>query len=77
MWVISGILVVGALFALIEVPPLRRKKLKRELAAFFSLLLFGIGLSIAEALQLDIPNPLDWIQFVFKPLSELLMGMLK
>ncbi|KKI88447.1 hypothetical protein WQ54_31495 [Bacillus sp. SA1-12] len=77
MIVILGILLVAVAIALIEVPSLLKKGFKRELWVFGILLLFGVGLSIAEGLQMNIPNPLDWIKVVYMPFSDFLYGLLK
>lgn len=77
MWAITGILAAGILIAILEVPPLLKRKLKKELYVFFLLLVFGIGLSIAQTLSMNIPNPLDWIKVVYKPLSDVIYGMLQ
>ncbi|MBO1515439.1 hypothetical protein [Metabacillus bambusae] len=77
MWVIAGILLVATLIIVLEVPPLLEKKQKKESWVFSLLLLFGVGLSIAESLDLNIPNPLDWIAIIYKPLSDLIMSLLK
>lgn len=77
MWTVAGIFAVGILFALVEVPSLRNRKLKREMAAFFSLLFIGVGLGIAQSKQINIPNPLDWISMIYKPVSDWLMSILK
>ncbi|WP_141430992.1 hypothetical protein [Bacillus sp. 03113] len=77
MWAILGIFVAAIVIVLIEVPTLLKKGFKKELWVFSILLLFGIGLSIAEALDAKIPNPLDWIAFVFKPFSDFLFDLLK
>ncbi len=76
MWAITGIIVVTAAIAMFEVPSLWKKKWIKELGVFSILLLFGTGLSIAISLRVNIPNPLEWITFVYKPLSEALFGLL-
>jgi hypothetical protein len=76
MWVIVGVFLVAILIIILEVPLLWKKRKKKELWVFSLLLLFGVGLSIAEGFDLDIPNPFDWIAFIFKPLSDLLMSLL-
>lgn len=73
---IAGILLIAILIIVLEVPPLWKKKQKRELWVYSLLLLFGVGLSIAESLDLNIPNPLDWIAIIYKPLSDLVMSLL-
>lgn len=77
MWAITGIIVTASFIVMIEVPPLLRAKLKRELWLFSILLLFGTVLSIAKSLKLAIPNPLDMIWIIFQPFSDWLYSFLK
>jgi Na+/melibiose symporter-like transporter len=72
-----GILLVASAICLFEVPPLLKKQQKRELLVFSVLLLFGVALSIFFTIGKTIPNPLDYITFIFKPLSEVISGFLK
>ncbi|MFB5284506.1 hypothetical protein [Peribacillus sp. Hz7] len=74
---VAGILLIVAVIIAIDVPPLLRKKLKKELWIFSILLLFGTALSIAQALNIKIPNPIDWITAIYKPLSDMLEKLLK
>jgi len=77
MLYIAGILVVVAIIIIIDVPPLWRKKLIKELWVFSFLLLFGTALAIAQALHLKIPNPLDWMIAVYKPVADMVDIWLK
>lgn len=70
MSAIIGILMASAIMIVIEVPALWKKNLKKEIQAFSVLLLFGAGLSIAQILRMKIPNPLDWITTLYKPMSD-------
>ncbi len=72
-----GILVTVALIIAIDVPTLLRGKLKKELWIFSVLLLFGTTIGIAKALHLGLPNPLDWIIYIYNPVSQLLNTWLK
>jgi len=74
---ILGILAVGIGIALYEVPTLLNKKLKRELWVFSILLIVGIILSIMESLNMDIPNPADWSNIIFKPFSDWIFSILE
>lgn len=76
MWVIAAILLVAIVIAMIEVPSLFRKRLRKELWVFTILLLLATGLSIAESLQVEIPNPIDWIIAIYKPISDAVTNML-
>lgn len=77
MWATIGIIAAAAVILAIEVPPLLKKKLKKELAVFSVLLIFGVGLGIAQALHMKIPNPTDWLIAIYKPLSDAIFGLLK
>ncbi len=72
MAVILGIILSAAAIMILEVPYMLRKRLKKELWVFSLLLLLGVGISSAEALQWAIPTPLDWITFVYKPFTDFL-----
>ena len=72
-----GILLVAVTICLFEVPPLLKKQQKKELLVFSILLLFGVALSIFFTISKSIPNPLDYITFIFKPFSEVISGVLK
>lgn len=77
MLAVTVILILVAIIIAIDVPSLLRKKLKKELWIFSVLLLFGTALSIAQALNIKIPNPLDWITAIYKPLSDIIEKLLK
>ncbi|PYI54947.1 hypothetical protein [Paenibacillus flagellatus] len=77
MWPLLAILLIAAAIAAFELPSLWRNELKKDAAFFAFLLLFGTGLSMAQAMQADIPNPLDWIAYVYKPLSDWIYGSMK
>ncbi|MFI8495356.1 hypothetical protein ACIGC1_21010 [Peribacillus butanolivorans] len=74
---VTVILVIVAIIIAIDVPSLLREKLKKELWIFSVLLLFGTALSISQALNIKIPNPLDWITAIYKPLSDMIEKLLK
>ncbi|MBD2869895.1 hypothetical protein [Paenibacillus arenilitoris] len=77
MWVIFGIVVTAAGFALIEMRPLAKAGKIKELWLFALLLLAGTGLCIAVSLDAPVPNPLDLIYALFRPSSRMLELLLK
>ncbi|PAB56351.1 hypothetical protein [Anaeromicrobium sediminis] len=77
MWPILGILTVAIGMTLYEVPSLVERNLKRELWVFFILLIFGVILSIAESLNLDIPNPSDFLTVIYKPFTDFILNIFK
>ncbi len=77
MWPILGILAVTIGIVLYEVPSLIERGLKRELWVFSILLIFGLTLSISESLNLNIPNPTEWITIIYKPLTDFFIDILE
>jgi len=71
------VIVAAVIIIFIDMPALLKQKRKKELRMFSVLLLCGISLNIAEALNWNMLNPLDWIAVMYKPLSDLLYGILK
>lgn len=67
-----GILIIAAVMVFSEVPPLVEQKQKKEVIIFSILLFLGIVLSILVALDVTVPNPLDFISYVLKPLTKLI-----
>ena len=67
-----GILLVATVIIFIEVPSLLEKKQKKELIVFSILLIIGVTLSILRAFGINIPNPLDLLTFIFKPMNDLI-----
>ena len=77
MLAIVGILVVVIIIIAIDIPPLLRRKLKKEIWVFSLLLLFGTVLGITQALNIQIPNPMDLLITVYKPVSNMMEAWLK
>ena len=74
---ISIVVIVAALIIIaIDVPYLKRKKLKKERWAFTVLLLIGVGLSIAHIFHLSLPNPIRGINTILQPLSNYIYELL-
>ncbi|MDO3681557.1 hypothetical protein [Paenibacillus ehimensis] len=77
MLAIAGILAFGAVIVWMEVPYLLKNKRKKDLWVFSILLTLGLGLSIAKSMRLEIPNPLEWIAYFYKPVSDYVFGLLE
>ncbi|WP_277584404.1 hypothetical protein [Psychrobacillus antarcticus] len=67
-----GIILVAAVVVFIEVPTLMEKKYKKELVVFSILLAIGVCLGIAHSFGKSIPNPIDLLTFIYKPLHDAL-----
>lgn len=77
MWYVFGIIMVSIGITIYEVPNLLKKNSKKELVVFSILLILALALSIAEILYEDLPNPLDGITMIYKPVSDFLFDLLK
>ncbi|MEK5037113.1 hypothetical protein [Sporosarcina sp. FSL K6-3457] len=77
MWMNLGIVIVAAGIFVTEAPTLLKKGNIKEFRVFFVLLLFATSLSIAVNLKVAVPNPIDWIEFVYKPITDWLQATLK
>lgn len=72
MWITIGILAIGALISLFEVPPLVKKKLWKDIVIYFVFLTIGMVLSILMSRGVEIPTPLDWITKVYSPFIKII-----
>ncbi|BCB04402.1 hypothetical protein [Bacillus sp. KH172YL63] len=59
---------ISTLMMLMDYPQI--KKNKKEFIIYSGILLFGIGLFAAKAFQLPVPNPLDAVVLIFRPITE-------
>ncbi|MDH6370710.1 hypothetical protein M2444_002495 [Paenibacillus sp. PastF-3] len=69
-------LIVVAVIAAIEVPLMWKKKLIKEMWAFSFLLLLGAFFSLINALHISVSNPLGWMIFIYKPISDTISAWL-
>ncbi|OIU71687.1 hypothetical protein [Rossellomorea aquimaris] len=69
------ILGISAGMFLVDLKALKKKK--KELIIYLTILTFGIGLFAAEAFHLEIPNPLNVIIFLFKPMTQWINSFFK
>lgn len=76
MVLIPFIVMAVAAIALIEVPRMRRMRLKKELWSFSLLLALGTALCAAKALGANVKSPLAFITFIFKPMSIILQKLM-
>lgn len=76
---VAGIVAAAGFIAMLQVPVLRQKKLKKELWVFWVILLLGAGIGISRALKIYVPTPAAWIAAALKPFSDFLVsiGMIK
>jgi len=71
------VLAAALAVAWIEVPSLLKRKRRKELWVFASFWCLATGLNFMKALDVEMPNLLEPITAVYKPVSDLLEGMWK
>ncbi|MZQ82616.1 hypothetical protein GQF01_10885 [Paenibacillus sp. 5J-6] len=77
MLAVTAVIAVSIVIFWVEFLPLWRKKMLKEAWSFSLLLFCGVGLNVAHVLRLPLPNPLQAMVFIFKPVSEAMESLLK
>lgn len=54
-----------------------KKSNKRDRNSFVVLMAIAFGLSVMKGSEMNIPNPLEYIAFIFNPLSDWLLSIFK
>lgn len=72
----AGILIFSLLIAWLEIRKLKQEKATKEIIVFCFFLINGTLLSILSTLRVPIPNPVDWLIFLFDPVSKWLEHLL-
>lgn len=75
--IIFAVLVFAVVLSFIEVPKMLKSKSYREFWSFSILLLIGVALAILKSLGVPLPNPSDWVTWVFSPVSDLIKPIFK
>ncbi|MNO22066.1 hypothetical protein D3C76_118430 [compost metagenome] len=75
MGIVVIIIVVVVIIA-IEVPLMWRNKLIKEMWVYSFLLLLGTYFGVMNALHIQVSNPLGWMIFIYKPVSDMVSAWL-
>jgi len=71
------ILIISAVIAFAFIPKLKKNKETKTIVIFSIFLLIGAALNIGVSLRIKIPSPLDLITFIFSPIKELIVSLIK
>lgn len=74
---IIAVLAFSTILCIIEIPKMQKQKLYRELYTFVVLLGLGTVLAILKSLNVEIPNPSDFIKWIYSPFTEVIKSLLK
>ena len=65
-----AILVSSIFLGLYQIPILLEKKMSKESYVFIFLLVVGVLVNIALAMGIHLPNPMDYLVMLLKPISD-------
>lgn len=74
---ISAVIIFAIFLCIIEVPKMRKEKQIKELWMFSIILGIGILIAIMKSLGMKVPNPSDWVAWIYSPLKGLLKNLTK
>jgi hypothetical protein len=74
---LSLIAAAAIVIVLMEVPYLRKNSSQKDLWVFYLMLGIGVAINGAQGLQIQLPNPAEWMEAVFNPLSSLVFRLLQ
>ncbi|MBO9607251.1 MAG: hypothetical protein J7639_14920 [Paenibacillaceae bacterium] len=76
-WSITGVVAGVALLGLLDAPYLRKTKSRKETWLYIVIMLSGLTMTVLWILDVPLPNPVEYITALYKPLSNWLYGLLK
>lgn len=76
-FLLFAVLAFAVVLCLVEIPKMIHAKLHRELWAFSILLAVGVVLAVLKILDVDIPNPSDFVKKAYSSVTELMKGALE
>lgn len=71
------IVIFSTVLCIVEIPKMLNNKQYRELSAFSVLLLLGTVLGVLKSLDVKLPNPTDWLVWVYSPFKEIMKSLSK
>lgn len=71
------ILIISIVIAFAFIPKLQKNNETKTIVIFSIFLLIGTALNIGIALNLKIPSPTDLIIFIFSPIRDFIVSLLK
>jgi uncharacterized membrane protein len=74
---IVAVLAFDIVLCIIEIPKMLSQKLIRELVTFSVLLLLGTVVAVLKALDIKVPNPSDFLAWVYSPVADWMKSLLK
>ncbi|GAB6180502.1 hypothetical protein JCM14036_18210 [Desulfotomaculum defluvii] len=73
---VIALTIIFALILYLQLPSIIKRNNIREIGAYSSLMLIGIIYTYGYVLDIELPNPTHAVDFVFRPVTELLNKLL-
>lgn len=77
MWNLAVIVIIFAIVIIFEAPRIAKEKKKRDLWVFCILMFAAFVLGAAKSLRLPVPNPLDLLIVMYKPISDAVFSLIE
>jgi hypothetical protein len=77
MVAIFALVVFDIVVCVIEIPKMLKQKLIKELITFAIMLLLGTVIGVMKSLDVKVPNPSDFLTWVYSPVSDLMKSLIK
>lgn len=71
------VLAFSTVLSMIEIPSMQKAKQYRELWTFSILLVLGTVLVILKSINIELPNPSDFIAWVYSPLNQVMKSLVE
>ncbi|TYQ12680.1 UNVERIFIED_CONTAM: hypothetical protein Cloal_3711 [Acetivibrio alkalicellulosi] len=74
---ITVTLLFNTTLCIVEIPKMIEKKLFKELYVFGIFVFLGTLLAILKSVDVNIPNPSEWIAWIYSPVADVFKSMLE
>jgi hypothetical protein len=74
---ILGVIILTIGIIWMEVPSLLKKKQIKELLCFSLFLVSGAVTSLLGVMNIHLPNPYDWIEVIYSPITDWMNNILQ
>ena len=73
---IIAVLTFDIILCIIEIPKMLSEKLIKELVTFSVMLMIGTVIAVLKAFEVKVPNPSDFLAWVYSPVADLMKSLL-
>lgn len=74
---VAAVVAFDTILCIFEIPKMLKQKQIKELITFAVLLLLGTAIIMLKSFDIPVPNPLDWIAWVYQPFKGIMQSLLE